>query len=95
MRGRSTVVRKVLIALIIVIAVALVTGFFWVERLGNYLVAAEQPSHADIILVLGGDWTGQRILPAAELAQKGFASRVWVSGPMELYGVYAAKLAID
>lgn len=91
----ATVVRRVLLALVIVLVLALITGFFWLRYLGSYLVRAEQPAKSDVILVLGGDWTGQRILQAAELAQRGYAPRVWVSGPMALYGINEATLAVN
>ena len=68
---------------------ALVEGSRCVSRRG------EQPQRADVILVIAGDWSGERILTGAELARQGYAPKVWVSGPMELYGVNEAALAIN
>lgn len=61
---------------------------------GRFLVRAEAPAHADAILVLGGDSWGNRIRTGAELARKGFAPRVFVSGPAGMYGTYESDLAI-
>jgi uncharacterized SAM-binding protein YcdF (DUF218 family) len=91
----STVVRRASIALALLIVLTLLTATLWIRSIGTYLVRAQEPAHADVILVLGGDWTGQRILTAAELARRGYAPRLWVSGPMVLYGVNEATLAIN
>ena len=48
--------------------------------LGHLLTNYEQPQNADMIVVLGGDWRGFRILKGAELAREGFASKVLSSG---------------
>ena len=49
--------------------------------LGEFLVKAEPPEPADIIVVLGGDFWGPRVLKGAELGARGFAPRVLISGP--------------
>jgi uncharacterized SAM-binding protein YcdF (DUF218 family) len=46
-------------------------------------------------VVLAGDWNGDRILKAAELVKQGYVPQVLVSGPMPIYGVNEATLAID
>ena len=53
---------------------------------GSVLVENDRPQKADCILVLGGDDFGQRILKAAELAKAGYASIVFVDGPVSLIG---------
>jgi uncharacterized SAM-binding protein YcdF (DUF218 family) len=63
--------------------------------MGNILVSSEAPAPAEAIVVLAGDWNGERVIAAGELARKGLAPTVLVSGPMELYGVNEADLAID
>ena len=50
---------------------------------------------ADIVVVLGGDPSGNRILKAGELVREGFAPQVLVSGPAGLYGYYECDLAIS
>jgi uncharacterized SAM-binding protein YcdF (DUF218 family) len=62
--------------------------------MGLFLVDTQPPEHADMIVVLGGDWYGNRILKAAELAKQGYAPRVLVSGTGYLYGQYEGDLAI-
>lgn len=61
---------------------------------GSYLVRAEQPAKADLIVVMAGDGYGHRVLKGGELATQGFAPLVLVSGPPGFYGVHEADLAI-
>jgi uncharacterized SAM-binding protein YcdF (DUF218 family) len=62
--------------------------------LGRFLVNAEAPARADVILVLAGDGYGHRILSGAELAKQGYAAKVLVSGPAGAYGNHECELAI-
>jgi uncharacterized SAM-binding protein YcdF (DUF218 family) len=62
--------------------------------IGGYLVRDEAPEKADVALVLGGDYTGRRILTAAELVRQGYVPQVLVSGPDGAYGVHECDLAI-
>ncbi|MGA2879010.1 MAG: YdcF family protein [Bryobacteraceae bacterium] len=62
--------------------------------LGHYLVRAESPVAADMIVVLGGDFSGNRILTAADLVRRGFATKVLVSGTSGEYGLHETDLAI-
>ncbi|MEP7353734.1 MAG: YdcF family protein [Acidobacteriota bacterium] len=61
---------------------------------GSYLVSASQPVKAEIVLVLSGDGSGDRILKAAELVREGYAPNVLVSGPDMNYGLYECDMAI-
>jgi len=70
------------------------TSHFWLAALGRYLVRAEPPVHADIIVVLAGDYSGNRILMAGDLISHGFASKALVSGPSGAYGMHETDLAI-
>ena len=72
-----------------------VTHTLWFPWLGGYLVQADPLVKADAVLVLAGDWNGDRIVNAAELVKQGYAPAVYVSGPMTLYGVNEATLAIN
>jgi uncharacterized SAM-binding protein YcdF (DUF218 family) len=63
--------------------------------LGAMLVSAGPPQKADLIIVLGGDWHGDRILKAAELVREGYAPKVLVSGSAQVYGRFESDLAID
>jgi uncharacterized SAM-binding protein YcdF (DUF218 family) len=62
---------------------------------GDLLVDAQAPSKADAILVLAGDFGGDRIRMAGNLLRSGFAPYALVSGPMPIYGVNEADLAIQ
>jgi uncharacterized SAM-binding protein YcdF (DUF218 family) len=62
--------------------------------LGGYLVQAGEPHKADIVLVLAGDFLGNRILKAATLVREGDAPEALVSGPPGVYGYYESDLAI-
>lgn len=70
------------------------TWHFWLAALGRYLVRAEPPVHADLIVVLAGDYSGNRILTAADLVRRGFAPKALVSGPSGAYGMHETDLAI-
>jgi uncharacterized SAM-binding protein YcdF (DUF218 family) len=66
----------------------------WLERMGRYLVDAQEPERADMVVVIGGDWYGNRILKAAQLAKAGFAPRVLVSGGGNMYGLHESDYAV-
>jgi uncharacterized SAM-binding protein YcdF (DUF218 family) len=53
---------------------------------GQVLVEDDGPQKADLIIVLGGDDFGTRIVKAAQLQQAGYAPSVLVSGPPHLLG---------
>ena len=47
----------------------------------KFLTLFQQPKQADLILVLGGDFFGPRVLKGAELGALRYAPRVLISGP--------------
>ena len=49
--------------------------------LGRSLIDAQPPRPADLILVLGGDFWGPRVVKGAELSTLGYAPIVLISGP--------------
>lgn len=61
---------------------------------GGYLVREQAPEKADIAIVLGGDYSGRRILKAAELVREGYVPQALVSGPGGAYGSHECDLAI-
>jgi uncharacterized SAM-binding protein YcdF (DUF218 family) len=67
----------------------------WLPAIGYSLVRSDQPGPADAILVLGGDFHGNRILKGCELAKAGYAPVVLVSGALVWYGINEADAAID
>jgi uncharacterized SAM-binding protein YcdF (DUF218 family) len=62
--------------------------------LGGGLIDSEAPRPADLILVLGGDFWGPRVVKAAELATLGYAPTVLISGP-PYAGRPEGELAVD
>ena len=62
--------------------------------LGDFLVNADGPQNADIVVVLAGDFSGSRITTGAQLVREGYAPKVLVSGPYGAYGHYECDLAI-
>jgi uncharacterized SAM-binding protein YcdF (DUF218 family) len=56
------------------------------SSVGRYLICSEAPQPADLILVLGGDFWGPRVVKAAELGATGYAPVVLISSPP--YGSY-------
>ena len=83
-----------LLASAIVLLVGFATYPYWFRALGGYLVESENPVFADTIVVLGGDFTGNRIVVAAKLVKQGFAHTAFVSGPAGIYGLYECDLEI-
>ena len=79
-------------ALLILLAVA--TRSYWLSGLGGYLIHGETPAPADIIVVLAGDFVGNRILTAGDLVRRGIAPKALVSGPGDTYGLHESELAI-
>lgn len=59
------------------------------------LVNSEPPEKADIIVVLGGDYPGNRLIKAMQLVQQGYAPRILISGPLMIYGVHERDLAVQ
>jgi uncharacterized SAM-binding protein YcdF (DUF218 family) len=57
-------------------------------------VRAEPPARADLIVVLAGDFSGNRILTAGDLVRRGFAPQALISGPSGAYGMHESDLAI-
>jgi uncharacterized SAM-binding protein YcdF (DUF218 family) len=83
-----------LVALVIVAVLVVATSHYWLAAVGGYLVRAGSPAPADMIVVLAGDFSGNRILKAADVARQGFAPHVLVSGTSGEYGFHETDLAI-
>lgn len=56
---------------------------------------AEAPVPADIVVVLAGDFSGNRVLLGGDLVRRGLASKALVSGPSGAYGFNESDLAIQ
>jgi uncharacterized SAM-binding protein YcdF (DUF218 family) len=83
-----------LLILVLLVALIALTHSIWMGWMGAFLVDAEKPVHADVIVVLGGDPYGHRILRAAELVKEGYASKILVSGAPGFYDLHESDLAI-
>jgi uncharacterized SAM-binding protein YcdF (DUF218 family) len=90
---RSRILRW--LAAVAVLAVAIfLTRSLWLATLGGLLVESQEPFHAEMIVVLAGDQSGNRILKAAELIQQGYAPKALISGPGCCYNRSESDLAI-
>jgi len=83
-----------LVAAVLIVLLVAATSQFWLAALGRYLVRAGSPVPADMIVVLGGDFSGNRVLAAADLVRRRFAPRALISGPSGEYGLHETDLAI-
>ncbi len=63
------------------------------RAMGQYLVLAEPPSKADLIIVLGGDLSGTRAMKGCQLLKQGYAGELWLSGLPAIYGIAEGDLA--
>ncbi len=92
MRPPSRARRWLFVLALVVVAVVFHAQIF--SALGGYLVHTDPPQKADAVLVLAGDFWGNRILTAAQLVRDGYAPKVLVSGPDGSYGLHESDLAI-
>jgi uncharacterized SAM-binding protein YcdF (DUF218 family) len=82
----------------VILALALAAWLFSSQILfaiGSLLVNAGPPVKADAVVVIGGDWKGNRILKGSELVREGYAPRLFASGSGGMYGYLEADLAIQ
>jgi len=79
------------------LSLAAATVLAWEFRLhaGQFLVCSERPEKSDLILVLGGDFYGPRVLKGAELGVEGYAPQVLLSGPPYQRSRPEGEFAID
>jgi len=66
----------------------------WLPWLGWFLVDADRPEAAEVVVVLGGDVFGARVLKAAALVEQGYAPKALVSGPVRYFGRPETDLSI-
>jgi uncharacterized SAM-binding protein YcdF (DUF218 family) len=82
------------IAAVLLAVVLLIQWQTALSLLGSCLIDSEAPRPADLILVLGGDFWGPRVVKAAELSTLGYAPTVLISGP-PYAGRPEGELAVD
>jgi uncharacterized SAM-binding protein YcdF (DUF218 family) len=78
---------------LIVIAAVFSQRILWAT--GSMLVNSESPRKADIAVVLGGDYMGNRVLKAAELVREGYAPKLILSRGMRFYGQNESEAAAE
>lgn len=83
------------VAVLCVAALLLVFSHRVLWSLGAVLDSSEPPQKADMIVVIGGDTRGNRILKAAELVRAGYGPKVLVSGQGAMYGRHESDMAVD
>ena len=64
------------------IAIAAVRWQATLNALGDFLIDSNPPQQADLVLVLGGDFWGPRVITGAELVRHHFAPFALISGPL-------------
>jgi uncharacterized SAM-binding protein YcdF (DUF218 family) len=92
-RRRPVVVILSLLLCLIGITVVFSRRILW--TMGSMLVNAESPRKADIVLVLGGDYAGNRTLKGAELVREGYAPKLMLSRGTRFYGRDESEVAAD
>jgi uncharacterized SAM-binding protein YcdF (DUF218 family) len=76
------VVRRFLLAVLLLCLVLAIRWRATLTWLGDFLVDSQPPQRADLILILGGDFWGPRVLTGAELARLRYAPIALFSGPL-------------
>ncbi len=87
--------RKTALATAALVALLVITHTVWFRWLGQFLVQDQPPFQADAVLVLAGDWNGDRVLKGAELVKQGFAPVALISGPDYIYGINEGEMGIE
>jgi uncharacterized SAM-binding protein YcdF (DUF218 family) len=80
--------------LILLALAAALASAWWLPAAGTALEENDGPAKADIGVVLGGDYWGDRIEKAARLVQAGYIPMALISGPPGFYGMHESDLAI-
>ena len=93
-KSRSRIAVRIAISVVCLLAIP-VLGHELRLHAGRFLVCSGPVQPADLILVLGGDFYGPRVLKAADLAVQGYAPLVLISGPPYQRGRSEAEFAID
>jgi uncharacterized SAM-binding protein YcdF (DUF218 family) len=93
-----TTSRTWLLRLTLVLALLVAGLYLFREKilfsLGQALTTQDKPVKVDAIVTIGGDYSGGRILAAAELVRQGYAPIVIISGAGEQYGLHETDLAL-
>ena len=74
--------------------VLFLTRLLWLPLIGHALIQNDGPAKADLVVVLAGDFWGNRIIKAGDLVRQGYAPAALISGPGAVYGQHECDLAI-
>lgn len=80
--------------LFVITAAIFFTRSWWLAAAGRSMVRSDALAPADAILVLGGDFRGNRVLTGCRLLKSGLAPVAFVSGAWIWYGINEAEAAI-
>ena len=86
--------RIVLWGALVLAAIALIRWQAVLNWLGSYLVCSDPREPADLVVVMGGDFWGPRVLTGAEIGAQGLAPLVLISGP-HYYERPEGELAVE
>ena len=96
MAVRPSLFLKFIVCMVIgLVVLGAATHSLWMAAAGGLLVRDDGPARADLAVVLAGDYSGNRIVRAAELVRQGYVPQVLVSGPHTIYGLYECDLEIS
>lgn len=62
--------------------------------MGRALVTDDGPGNGELIVLLAGDYKGDRLRHAVELVRRGYAPKILVDGPPGFYGFRESDLAM-
>jgi uncharacterized SAM-binding protein YcdF (DUF218 family) len=85
---------KLLAVLLALIPAGYFTRTLWLPIPARLLVRSDPPEKAEIVLLVAGDGSGERLAKAAEMVRAGYAPRILISGPNRFYGHHECDLAI-
>lgn len=94
LRTRGRLIAVLVSSAIVVAIVLYACAGLWLPALATFLIDAGPPHKADMVVVLAGDPSGNRIIKAAELIRDGYAPKALVSGPDNQYGCTEDQYAI-
>jgi uncharacterized SAM-binding protein YcdF (DUF218 family) len=92
---RRSFLFKFSLLILTVAGLAAVSAPLWLGAMGSALVHNDGPAKADLAVVLGGDFNGDRILKAAELIRQGYVPEALISGPAGFFGQHECDFAIN
>ena len=87
--------RNLILASVVFLTGAYFLADVWLPWVARSLVRVDPLEPAEVIVVLAGDSSGNRVVRGAELASQGYGSTVLVSGGPVFYGARECEAAIE